>query len=289
MMLTSSPQSKRINWTVEWLHDDKTSSIGSIFDDEQIKDAYLPLHLKRIGAPRKKRKRDEGSTISSGNLDVIQDISTPSSDALARVKAEYGEGPTLERDHEAAIDQASLSLQADQDGLKSSSATAADPTAAIGTLIEVDAAIMDPPQEKNAAVREAIEGDEAASETKTLPNFHYYLVKPRTSGAEKVLLPLSPTDTFLTCLQNQTVLEFPTVQVLGSGPEELPNGFITEDAYLAERQKEDHEMEQLIKEEGEVDDKVGQAALTSEVETGAVPNSSTLLATLERDMQRQIQ
>ena len=289
-------KSKRINWTVEWLHEDNTSSIGSIFDDEQVHKAYLPLYYKRTGVPRKKRKRDDEPTIASGNLDGGQDMIVPLSDDPSSAKEETGELPTLKVDHEGVEDKEPLTTLTEDDSL--SVATTATTAATDAQAHTLDAPMNDASKEQDAAMQEGPDHDKAAGANEVVDesSFQYYLVKPRTTGTEKVLIPLSPTDTFLTCLQNQTVLEFPTIQVLGAGLEELPAGFVTEDSYASKFRKEAHDLEQLIKEEGEIDsgdistaDKSSDPhrnATDVDAKTAAMPTSTTLLATLERDMQR---
>jgi hypothetical protein len=61
---------------------------------------------------------------------------------------------------------------------------------------------------------------------------YFYLLRPRTCGASRVLIPLSSSSTLSTCLKGQVVLEFPTVYVLPEAPSDLPEGFILESHYL---------------------------------------------------------
>jgi hypothetical protein len=112
---------------------------------------------------------------------------------------------------------------------------------------------------------------------------YFYLVKPHTSGTQKVLIPLSPTDGLQDCLRNQVILEFPTVQVLPYPPAALPSTFILEDDYLDKSKRERDEMQRLVAESE--DPKVDK--FKAELDKSAaqsIPNASDILATLERDI-----
>lgn len=280
---------------MEWIHEDHSSSIGSIFDDEEIRKAYRPLLERRAGGGRAKRKRDNGNATAPETLNLDQDIAA-SVAANPVDEKEHIETSTLKRDREGTSSKEPLSTEANDD-------TALD-TIPPKALIADESSISDasPPEEpglEESAIKAKLMGQqmqpELPSKSSDDQDLHYYLVKPRTTGAEKVLVPLSPTDTFLTCLQNQTVLEFPTIQVLPYGTDALPAGFVTEGEYLARYKQEAHQMQELIKEDGEVkepesDLKAGHQSAPPRshtdaiVDDAAMPNPSALLATLERDM-----
>lgn len=111
----------------------------------------------------------------------------------------------------------------------------------------------------------------------------FYLVKPRTSGKQKVLIPLSPTAYLFTCLQHQVVLEFPTVQVLSLPPSTLPAGFVLEDEYLAKFKAQQDELKRLVAAEDinidQTKDELEQSSLKNDI-----PNEKDLLAILQRDI-----
>jgi hypothetical protein len=86
-----------------------------------------------------------------------------------------------------------------------------------------------------------------------LPSSHHlYLLRPRTASCyPKVLVPLDPSQSLQTILRRRTVLEFPTIYVLQSVPEDLP-----EDQYMLERD--------FVKITGQVQDtEMGEAAGSS--------------------------
>ncbi|KIW01295.1 hypothetical protein, variant [Verruconis gallopava] len=289
---TRLTQSKRINWTVEWIDENSISTVASIFDDEELYRGYRPVYLKRAGSLGRKRKRDGGPSTSRDMLDRIQDRTPPPTGNLVSAK-ELIENSTLKRSHEDVDAREPLTTPAAD---SSTAPLPAAPVVADTDSAQASATVEPGPEHDDAVVK----GKIGQRQLEPLPTgssddlgLYYYLVKPRTSGSEHVLVPLSPTDTLLTCLRNQTVLEFPSIQVLPSSPDALPAGFVTEDEYLARFKKEAHEMEQLMQEEGEVaidsDPTAGNRnssqshAIDNDSDT-AIPNPSTLLATLERDM-----
>ena len=61
---------------------------------------------------------------------------------------------------------------------------------------------------------------------------HFYLVRPHTPSAARVLIPVPHTSSISDVLRDQVVLEFPTFYVLSSAEDALPDGFITEQEFL---------------------------------------------------------
>jgi hypothetical protein len=76
---------------------------------------------------------------------------------------------------------------------------------------------------------------------------HFYLLRPATATATKVLIPLNVSFTLTVCLKNQLVQEYPTLYVLPNDPSALPEGFSLYSDYLQDRRREDAEMERLQK------------------------------------------
>lgn len=239
----------------------------------------------------KKRKRDDEIAVQ-GFSGVVPDKSTQVSGIPALAK-EPSHVSTVKQDHEVSVDKEPLSPLTTNDSQPAVNAAVAMTT----TSQDQDGAVIELDVQQGAIVARDGSNDANISESPPSPlqepDLYYYLVKPRTSGSEKVLIPLSPSDIFLTCLQGQTVIEFPTVQVLDTASDALPTGFIVEEQYLARYNKQAHEMEQLVKEEGSTephteskpDDPMELASdISTAADVGAVPNPSLLLATLERDL-----
>ena len=64
---------------------------------------------------------------------------------------------------------------------------------------------------------------------------HFYLCKTHTRSIHTVLIPLASSDTISTCLKNRIILEFPTIYVLPSSPDLLPEPYISESQYFRRR------------------------------------------------------
>lgn len=63
---------------------------------------------------------------------------------------------------------------------------------------------------------------------------HLYLLRTRTpSSFPKVLIPLDPSKSLDHLLRRRVLLEFPTIYVLETAPENLPEQFMLEQAFLA--------------------------------------------------------
>ncbi|PQE33180.1 Zinc HIT-type protein [Rutstroemia sp. NJR-2017a WRK4] len=76
---------------------------------------------------------------------------------------------------------------------------------------------------------ESVEEQQQPSTSKLDPKYHFYLHRPKTqSSYPKVLIPVNPTQSLTEILRNRTVLEFPTIYVFETGPEELPSTFMLE-------------------------------------------------------------
>jgi len=227
-----------------------------MFDDVPISQEYALVYLKQSDIFQRKRKRNEDQTLSSAQLYPSDPEEEPVEKQTSAEEAE--EGSTLK--HEA--EQGALQ-RVDEKQILEGSATVPAPTITTRREKEEEPSIL-------------------PTGSPDRYGLHYYLVKPRTSGSQRVLIALSPTATFLSCLQDQTVLEFPTIQVLSYHQDALPTGYVTETRYLTGFKQEAHEMEQLL---AGSDDSENEPTKTKGFEpNNSIPNPSSLLATLERDI-----
>ncbi len=64
------------------------------------------------------------------------------------------------------------------------------------------------------------------------PDVHFYLLRPRTTGPDRVLIPVSPTTKLSDALRDRVVLEFPTFYIFPHPPDSLSAGFISEAQFL---------------------------------------------------------
>lgn len=78
------------------------------------------------------------------------------------------------------------------------------------------------------------------------PQLHFYLLKPATSSASKVVIPLLPDATLTECLRNQAVQEYPTIVVLDTSRDSLPEGFVANEDYVKSSRREAMEPQPLV-------------------------------------------
>jgi hypothetical protein len=109
-----------------------------------------------------------------------------------------------------------------------------------------------------------------------LPVPFIYLVKPRTMGSRRVLIPLDVGQTVRDILTNNEVDEFPTFQTLISPPTSLLDGYILLADYLKILEKNYDQMNPLVS------SNLGLTA--AHHESRPIPSCNDILATLKRDI-----
>jgi hypothetical protein len=215
-------RSKCIEWTVEWIHEDKSTHIDQVKDDTPLWQAHFWL-IRRHTRESRKRKRDtvQIKEPDDGEVENICDHSPPKSDQLA---AEEKMAPIVTSPPEVQLDE--------QPGSKGEPGNYED--------------MSQIPLREDSLDRSDSTMWEVITTTKpgTADNAgnHYYLVKPRTHCTQKVLIPLSPFDTLSKCLHQQVILEFPSIEVLSKPPSELPSNYILENDYLGKFKTEQMDM-----------------------------------------------
>jgi len=201
-------RSKCIEWTVEWIHEDKSRHIDQVKDDTPLWQAHFWL-IRRYSRESKKRKRDNTQIKESddGEFENFYDNSPtkpeqPEIENAAAIMTSPSKEVLLEEQPESKEKSGNYENTSQKDLLDGS----------VSTMWEV--------------ITEANPGtaDNAGN--------HYYLVKPRTGCTQNVLIPLSPFDTLSKCLRQQLILEFPSIQVSSKSPSELPSDSILEKGYL---------------------------------------------------------
>lgn len=82
----------------------------------------------------------------------------------------------------------------------------------------------------------------------------FFLLKPRTSTARHVLIPLEPSYTLAESLRGHTILEFPTIHVFPAEMEKLPEEeFMLEQEYMKLEGEQQKEFDELM---GELDPEI---------------------------------
>jgi hypothetical protein len=99
---------------------------------------------------------------------------------------------------------------------------------------------------------------ESASTNSSLPDvtvplaskeqrYDFYLFRPRTSSARRVLIPLASSSTLGEILRGNIVEEFPTIYYFTTSASELPEGFVLDEQYRQEEGEQQKEYEELMR------------------------------------------
>ena len=252
-------KSKKIVWTVEWVHDDGTKTLSDVHEAATVGDAYASLLAERereskkrkrsssLEAPLKRKDSEDSSQVDQpanqrtekGAIPHNQPAAAPPGTDLAKPSSTPAGALPAAREVEdetpgAASDFADSSAAIDQTASSSAESQTQSET---DTRLLILSRIQSE-QSRQAALRIA--------KVPSGPPF-FYLLRPHTTSTSRVLIPLFPENTVTTSLTDQTVLEFPTIHVLDQGEEHLGEGYITEDAYLAAKQEEDAEVEDMLR------------------------------------------
>ncbi|KAI9679499.1 MAG: hypothetical protein M1817_005521 [Caeruleum heppii] len=91
------------------------------------------------------------------------------------------------------------------------------------------------PQSRDTRSRRDLQAPQATPETHTemavedsepsAQKQYFYLLRPFQVSGDRVLVPLSSSPSMSQCLQQQVIVEFPTIYVLPNPPAALPNGY----------------------------------------------------------------
>lgn len=216
-------------WTVEWIHSDGSRDVtgrdSGVFDTTPLSIAYHAL-LEGKSKKRKRRSPDPEKREPRPVSKIDESV-------------QYG----VQRRPEATTSS-----------IEDPSQTTSTPDQT-GKLMEENQSIPGLPEDPytDTSVKPKPNNPpEQASTLLTGPrppeahSYHFYLVKPHTSSARPVLIPVSGSDNLSECLQEQVVLEFPTIQVLPGPPSSLPNRFMLESDYLAQFRAEALELDELL-------------------------------------------
>ncbi|TID21775.1 hypothetical protein E2P81_ATG05044 [Venturia nashicola] len=279
-----SKKTRQIVWTVEWIHQDGDKEFHQIHDSAPICREYAPVFLKHYKVESgKKRKRGAGSAKSDAAAEHETHAQAASSLSSSHGK-EVQKGCV---DPEKAA-YPSLSVKTvpatNVEDVATIQTTEASNNAGHGKCDSAEGVISQTHPTKTSPVSELLRQPPGSPDDR---GNYYYLLKPRTTGTETVLTVLSPTDNLLDCLRNQTVLEFPSIQILSQPPNSLPPGFILVHNWLEKFKKEQEEMKLVLNEAGHLD--VGKTL--SDLDEEDLPpglqkmsNDNDILAMLQQDV-----
>lgn len=237
-------KSKKIVWTVEWVDADGSKKTSEVHEAATIGDAYAAMLAEKERESRKRKR--------SVSLDGSPRVTKPEADIKRR--------PVQEAHNNLAEQPSTATMDMEADtSIEPGDTSNANPD--LGQPDRENAHPKEVPDVDERPVAEIVtaepadgighntnEVDEDCRDPKT-PSHppYFYLLKPHTSSISRVLIPLVPDDTLTKSLEDQTVLEFPTLFVLDQSSDALPSGFESEERYLKTQQEEAKEVEELLR------------------------------------------
>lgn len=222
---TRSTKSGKIQWTVEWVDVEDRREVRDCAESSTLSDLFGILQDERAKAERRELEEQR------------------------RVNAKRRKGAKRKREQDLETSQRRLDESAIQMDTEFLQNVKSDDASAVGAeeTNESTEVSSDPVQIVTEVVNFHDSTDQSAGQQTAHPDAqtqarsstkdYFYLLKPTTAIASRVLIPLNSTATLTDSLRNQTVLEYPTIYVLTSAPDELGAGFMIEKEYIEEMAK----------------------------------------------------
>lgn len=116
--------------------------------------------------------------------------------------------------------------------------------------------------------------------------YTFYLFRPRTSSARRVLIPITSSSTLGEILRGNTVEEFPTIHYFSSREPKLPEDFVLDEQYRQEEGEQQRELEELMR---DVDPEILKRLKEDETgssKRGEEVDSKKILDVLKQDLGR---
>jgi hypothetical protein len=282
-------RSRRLVWTVEWILKDGTRYLKNTPDIETVKHAYaIALRSQML---EKQQKDREGKEIDDTDMSDKDDNEDEDHDQLLPASSQpdaagtdtFPDSFVMKREIMDPGEFGNEGFIANYlpPTTEESSAETGKAEEMIKTGIPENASITDikPPKPEDP------DNVDRLSRPPPIPEYYFYLVKPKTSGSRRVLIPIDPEKPLAEALRRQAVVEFPTIQVLSHSPRDLPENFLLELAYLKQLETQNQEMKALISSEKETFGiKSTETPDPPEMEPRQISNSDDILAILHRDV-----
>lgn len=265
-------------WTVEWIDGEGSKTVqDNCVESQTLEQLYQALQIeKNNAAKRKQAAQDQAIAASPKRPRVATEVSTVEAEEVIKTSPADELQPAEDTANTA-------SNQSEEGGILLPAATEDKP-------LEVAKPPQDPPTSIDSDPATAITSSSNPQPSPPLPSF--YLLKPATASTKKVLIPLSPRSTLTESLSNRTVLEYPTIYLLSASTTSapLPPGFMLEDEYLAERQKEEADLGQAVRDaqakgvQLDAPGGDGKDATTTRQQEAAKNDPQRILEMLRRDL-----
>lgn len=262
------PKSKKIVWTVEWIQSDGTKRLTEVHEAANVAEAYSAMLAEKERESKKRKQGDISDETSSkaartGVAAPKEEVSQNEKTGKDGLDGESQSQMKTTRPRSASVsDSAPLQeARAEEQPTTSTTSSMLEPQSpssspehlqSDGTRQPEDSLETSDSKDTRTLILSRIQSEQSrqaalrASKIPTGPPF-FYLLRPHTSATSRVLIPLMPDQSLTASLELRTVLEFPTIYILDQGQDDLPDTFLTEEAYMKKRQEEDKEVEELLK------------------------------------------
>ena len=237
--------SKRIEWTVEWVHEDGRKDVGQFKDDLTMMDAYDSLYS--IKGQKRKRKREVDVRSTQQEKKQNLEHPEPAGADTQRDSATLPSPPKSPPNPNTAPEEDRQAADIGTDG--GASEAGPEVTKSADQISSTGKHDFRHNQTK-------IEGDDVAEplpgETDkniTSQPLSFYLHTPSLPCKQTVLAPITLDTTISSALRTRLVLEYPTIYVFQRHfNDDLPEKYIREEEFYKKSSKE--RIEQL--DEGEI-------------------------------------
>lgn len=257
-------RSKMLIWTVEWLFEDGQRCLVDGPADTSVGHSYdIAIRaLERTKKPKIKRNEDLVEKFESARRTekVLDQKLLPPEDQEPELELE----PTVDIDDVEQVNLPATEQLTEQ----------VQPTADNEAAKQLEP--LNQATNRHARKRKL--------STPSLPeNVYVYLLKARTSGSQKVLIPVRSQESLGNVLRNREVMEFPSFQVLSTPPGDISTPFIIEADYLNKSLQEEEEIRELA---SAADDLVARQdrSSTKTEKAKRLENDNDILAILQRDI-----
>lgn len=264
-------------WTVEWIYDDSRREYGACSEFDPFSAAHTahtqstsPKEASKHGdepLTKKKRKRRTGCSAGSAGSPVTG-LST-THDPTKRIPVDDSHTKTgftssqqsLNDGPKDAAPTEQCHLPSDSKPESQNTGTSLATEGASPEVIDNGISLVEPGdagQQQSSHKHPNEPSAETIASERLVHSLHFYLHVPRLPSPRPVLIPLPPDSNLFTCLRNHLILEFPTIYALPYPTSELPDSYLTEEAFDKKMQQESFRESVLAKltgnEEGEIEE-----------------------------------
>ncbi|KAK5165555.1 Box C/D snoRNA accumulation [Saxophila tyrrhenica] len=237
----------KVTWTAEWIDQDSARHLqNECSESASVEDLYEVLQATMRNA-RKRRQSQDGADQAGSRLVRKQKLEDGAPEA-----ASAGQSTSLESQQTMGADQPGQSVtivdrrrggeesaqggdeRGSIEGPTTPTSTGEDDAESDRSSPPVEIITETHPDDATTAVGETAEAmsKQTRRAERSKPNVYYYLLKPGTTGKDRVLIQLDPRATLTDSLQGRTVQEYPTIYVLQQPPGSLPDGFMLDEEYM---------------------------------------------------------